>query len=78
MVKLLKDKSIFLEPVEGRPHYVRFKEISTGRAVQGMTHHKGTKLSPLFTLQILARFDIPVPDFLESIATSKKASKRAG
>ena|SRR5436309_15993747 len=78
VIGLLKERSIFLEQVPNKPYYVRFKELSTGRAVQGMTHSKGTKLSPRFTLQILERFGIAIPDFLEALATSKKVSKRAG
>jgi hypothetical protein len=67
-IRILKDRyAVFQEPVPGRPYYVRFKQLDTGLSVQGMTHNKGTAISPIFLLQILERFDISVPDFLESL-----------
>jgi hypothetical protein len=69
VVRVLKDyHGVFLEPVKDKPYYVRFRQLQTDRTVQGMTHAKGTKISPLFLQQILDRFEIKVPDFLESLA----------
>jgi len=76
VVRVLKDRSIFLEPVEGKPYYIRLKELQTGKTIQGMTHNKGTMISPRFLLQILERFDIPIPDFLEDVATLKRGPQR--
>jgi hypothetical protein len=76
-VRLFKDRySVFIEPVEGKPYYVRFKQLQTQKSVQGMTHHQGTKLSPRFLLQILERFGISVADFLEGVTLSKKGPQR--
>ena len=76
-VRLLKDRySVFIEPVEGKPYYVRFRQLrSVGepkRTIQGMTHNKGTMLNPRFILQILERFEISIPDFLEALSGIKK------
>jgi hypothetical protein len=72
-IRLFKDRyGIFQEPVEGRPYYLRFKELATGKEIQGMTHSKGTAISPRFILEILGRFDIKIPDFLEDLAAIKK------
>ncbi len=76
-VRLFKDRySIFQEPVEGRLWYVRFKKLQRAGelklAIQGMTHNKGTMIHPRFLLQILERFDISVPDFLEGLLLMKK------
>jgi hypothetical protein len=60
------------EPVKDKPYYVRFKQLQTGRDVQGMTHAKGHAISPRFLLQILERFEITVPDFLEGLVATKK------
>ena len=72
MVRLLKERSVFIEPVEGKPYYVRFRQLTNNRTVQGMTHNKGTTLNPRFIQQILERFEISVPDFLEALAVTKK------
>jgi hypothetical protein len=76
-VRIFKDRySIFHEPVEGKPYSVRFKKLQRAGepklGVQGMTFNKGTMIHPRFLLQILERFDIPVPDFLEGLALIKK------
>jgi hypothetical protein len=72
-VRIFKDRfSVFIEPVENRPYYVRFRHLQTQKTIQGMTHNKGTKLNPRFIHQILERFEIAIPDFLEAIATMKK------
>jgi hypothetical protein len=76
-VRLFKDRySIFHEPVEGKPYYVRFKKLQRAGepklGVQGMTFNKGTMIHPRFLLQILQRFDISVPDFLEGLTLMKK------
>jgi len=76
-VRLFKDRySIFLEPVPGKAYSVRFKQLQRSGepklGVQGMTHNKGTMINPRFILQILERFDISVPDFLEGLALVKK------
>jgi hypothetical protein len=77
-VHILKDRySVFVEPVQNKPYYVRFRQLDTGRTIQGMTHAKGTCLSPLFLQQILERFDISVPDFIEGITEGKKGPQRA-
>lgn len=77
-VQILKDRySIVCDSVEGRPYYVRFKSLSDeARGVQGRTHHDGTTISPIFLKQILERFDIPAADFLEGLASTKKAAAR--
>jgi len=62
--------------VADKPYSVRFKQLSTGKELQGMTHAKGTAISPRFLLQILERFDITVPDFLEGLTTAKKGPQR--
>jgi hypothetical protein len=74
MVRILKEyHGVFLEPVKNKPHFVRLRQLDTNRTIQGMTHAKGTKISPRFLQQILERFDIPVPDFVEHLtATAKK------
>ena len=76
-VRILKDRySVFVEPVKDKPYYVRFRQLDTGRTIQGMTHAKGTCLSPLFLLQILERFEITLPDFIEGLAEGKKGPQR--
>lgn len=76
-VRILKERySVFVEPVKDKPHYVRFRQLSSGQTIQGMTHAKGTRLSPLFLLQILERFEIAVADFEEGLAESKKGPQR--
>jgi hypothetical protein len=73
VVPLLRERfSVLCENVFGRPYYVRFKMLETGQSVQGFAHNKGTTLSPLFIKQILERFEIPLPDFLEAVASFKK------
>jgi hypothetical protein len=37
-----------------------------------MTFNKGTMIHPRFLLQILERFEISVPDFLEGLSLMKK------
>jgi len=76
-VRLFKDRySIFHEPVEGKPYYVRFKKLQRAGEpkldIQGMTHNRGTMIHPRFLRQVLERFDISVPDFLEGLALMKK------
>jgi hypothetical protein len=76
-VQLFKDRySIFHEPVADKPYYVRFKKLSRAGepkiGVQGMTHNRGTMIHPRFLLQILERFDISIPDFLEGLSLMKK------
>lgn len=72
-IRIFKDRyGVFIEPVKDRPYYVRFRQLQTDLSIQGMTHGKGTKLNPRFILQILERFQIPIPDFLEAIVTVKK------
>jgi hypothetical protein len=76
-VRILKDRySVFVEPVKDKPYYVRFRQLETGRTIQGMTHAKGTYLSPLFLMQILERFEITVPDFMEGLTEGKKGPQR--
>ena len=76
-VRVLKDRySVFAEPVKDKPYYVRFRQLDTGRTIQGMTHAKGTFLSPLFLMQILERFEITVPDFIDGLAEGKKGPQR--
>jgi hypothetical protein len=75
VVRVLKDfHGVFLDSLSGdkRPYYVRFRQLQTNLTIQGMTHAKGTKISPRFLLQILERFEIQVPDFLEQLATTTK------
>jgi hypothetical protein len=75
-VRIFKDRySVFQEPVKDKPWYVRFRQLSSKKTIQGMTHSKGTKISPRFLLQILERFGIGIPDFLEAIATAKKGPR---
>jgi hypothetical protein len=77
VVRILKDRySVFIEPVQEKPYYVRFRQLDTGRTIQGMTHAKGTCSSPLFILQILERFDISVPDFIDDLVEIKKGPQR--
>jgi hypothetical protein len=72
-IRIFKDRyGIFIEPVKDRPYYVRFRQLHTGRTIQGMTHSKGTMLHPRFLLQILERFEITVPDFLEGLTATRK------
>jgi hypothetical protein len=76
-VRLLKDRySIFHEPVDGKPYSVRFKSLQRAGepklAIQGMTFNRGTMIHPRFLLQILQRFDISIPDFLEGLSLLKK------
>jgi hypothetical protein len=68
VTRLLKERGIFPEPVDDKPYHVRFRQLQPKRAIQGMTHAKGTKISPRFLAEILDRFHIEVPDFLESLA----------
>ena len=76
-VRILKDRySVFVEPVKDKPYYVRFRQLETGRTIQGMTHAKGAFLSPLFLLQILERFEITVPDFIDGLTEGKKGPQR--
>jgi hypothetical protein len=37
-----------------------------------MTHAKGTLINPRFLAQILERFNIDLPDFMEGLASTKK------
>jgi hypothetical protein len=76
-VRLFKDRySIFHEPVPGKAYSVRFKQLPRSGepkvGIQGMTHNQGKMINPRFLLQILKRFDISIPDFLEGLATMKK------
>jgi hypothetical protein len=68
--------------VDGKPWYVRFKKLQRAGepklTIQGMTHHKGTMIHPRFLLQILERFDISVPDFLEALSLTKKGPQAVG
>jgi len=67
-VRVFKDRyGIFIEPVPDKPYHVRFRQLQTKTKIQGMTHAKGTKISPRFLAQILDRFHIKVPDFLEGL-----------
>jgi len=73
VVRILRDcHGVFFDPVKDKPYYVRFRQLQTGRTIQGMTHNKGTKISPCFLLQILERFEITIPDFLENLTASTK------
>jgi len=68
VIRVLKDHySVVCDRVENREYYLRFKQLSTGLTIQGMTHAKGALISPRFLLQILERFHISIPDFLESL-----------
>ena len=72
-VPLLKDRfSVLCENVFGRIYYVRFKILETGQSVQGFAHNRGTMISPIFLRQVLERFEIPLPDFMEALASFKK------
>jgi hypothetical protein len=55
---------------------VRFKKLERAGephlSIQGMTFNKGAMIHPRFLLQILERFDILVPDFLEELSLLKK------
>jgi hypothetical protein len=82
-VRLFKDRySIFHEPVPDRAYYIRFKKLQRAGepklTVQGMTHNKGTMIHPRFLLQILERFDISVPDFLEGLSLMKRGPQSVG
>ena len=73
VVRVLKDcHGVFLEPVKDKPYYVRFRQLQTGRTIQGMTHEKGPIISPIFLRQILERFEIKLPDFLEDLTATPK------
>jgi hypothetical protein len=76
-IRIFKDRySVFIEPVEGKPYYVRFRQLERPgepkRTIQGMTHNKGTMLNPRFLLQICERFEIAIPDFVEALAATKR------
>ena len=76
-VRIFKDRySVFLEPVEKKPYYVRFRQLQTTKTIQGMTHGRGTLLSPRFVMEILTRFGIEPADFLEGLVESKKGPQR--
>jgi hypothetical protein len=56
------------DPVPGRPFILRFKSLTADEEIQGMTHGKGTQISPLFLGQILQRFEISRAQFLEALS----------
>jgi hypothetical protein len=62
---------VFLEP-GAKAYLVRFKQLRTGKTIQGMTHAKGTMISPRFLEQILDRFGIDHLDFIEDLASTPK------
>jgi hypothetical protein len=67
--RVLKGRfSIVHDPVPEAPFYMRFKSLITGEEIQGYTHAKGTKISPIFLIQILDRFDITRSQFLEALS----------
>jgi hypothetical protein len=79
VVRILKDRyGVFIEPVKDKPYYVRFRQLQTDRTIQGMTHAKKTMVNPRFLAQILDRFEISSPDFLEGLALSRRGPQRIG
>jgi hypothetical protein len=72
VAQALKGFSVVQDVVPEKPYYIKFKSLSTGANIQGMTHAQGTKISPLFLKEVLERFDIGLSDFLEAMATSRK------
>jgi hypothetical protein len=75
IIKILRESGVSIQTAD-KPYHVRFKEHTTGKELQGMTHNKGTTVSPRFLLQILERFDITIHDFLDALATAKKGPQR--
>ena len=72
VLRALRNHGVFQDQVKDKPYYIRFKQLDSERNIQGFTHAKGTKISPRFLLQVLERFDIKLPDFLESVTAVKK------